>query len=243
VESAILIVAALGALGAFSAGIVLLALYMRASRRSDYYDDEPEVYGNLVQCQHCGYMNPITSGVCLNCRRPLPRPRGYEPPPISRHPTQVPGSPYSPAPPAPAPPPAVSSPPAARVTATNAAAPRPPAPQPPPVVIAAQGERPPDMPQAWLEGIGGAMMGHRAVLAKHDTLIGRSTTCDVQIFDPKVSRKHMLIRFGNGAFFAQDQESSRGTVVNGERVMAQRLHDGDRIDLGDTSLIFHVDER
>ncbi len=233
-ESAILIVAALGALGAFSAGIVLLVLYVRASR-SEYDDDEPVVYGNLVQCQHCGYMNPINSAVCLNCRRPLPRPRNYQPPPpMSRYPTQPPGSNYAPAR-------SPTPPPPSRFPAGNAVAPPAVPPQySPPATLAAPVERAPDMPHAWLEGIGGAMLGHRAILAKHDTLVGRSTTCDVQIFDPKVSRKHFLIRFGNSAFFMQDQGSSRGTLINGERVMAQRLHDGDRIDLGDTSLIFHV---
>jgi pSer/pThr/pTyr-binding forkhead associated (FHA) protein len=97
------------------------------------------------------------------------------------------------------------------------------------------------MPHAWLEGIGGAMLGQTAVLDQTDMLVGRSTACDVQVFDPKVSRRHFLIRFGNGAFFLQDQQSSRGTHVNGERVMAQRVDDGDRIDLGDTSMILHVE--
>jgi pSer/pThr/pTyr-binding forkhead associated (FHA) protein len=97
------------------------------------------------------------------------------------------------------------------------------------------------MPRAWLEGTGGAMMGHTAALEKADTLIGRSTSCDVQVYDPKVSRRHFLIRYANGAFFLQDQQSSRGTSINGERVMAQRLQNGDRIELGDTSLIFHTD--
>ncbi|MEJ2362618.1 MAG: FHA domain-containing protein, partial [Gammaproteobacteria bacterium] len=53
-----------------------------------------------------------------------------------------------------------------------------------------------------------------------DTLVGRSTVCDVQVYDPKVSRKHFRIRYGNGAFFMQDQQSSRGTLINGERVDA-----------------------
>jgi pSer/pThr/pTyr-binding forkhead associated (FHA) protein len=97
------------------------------------------------------------------------------------------------------------------------------------------------MPKAWLEGTGGAMSGRRTVIQQADTLVGRSTVCDVQVYDPKVSRKHFRIRYGNGAFFMQDQQSSRGTLINGERVMAQKLANGDRIDIGDTSMTFHIE--
>jgi pSer/pThr/pTyr-binding forkhead associated (FHA) protein len=97
------------------------------------------------------------------------------------------------------------------------------------------------MPRAWLEGVGGAIMGHRALITQADTLVGRSTVCDVQVYDPKVSRQHFRIRYANGGFFLQDQESSRGTRINGEDVLAQRLQDGDQIRLGDSSLVFHIE--
>jgi len=110
-----------------------------------------------------------------------------------------------------------------------------------PIMTQGPAPRPATMPRAWLEGIGGAMTTQRAWLDKPDTLVGRSTACDIQMFDPKVSRKHFLIRFGRGAFYLQDQRSSHGTLINGERVMAQRLRNGDRITVGDTALIFHVE--
>ena len=243
-EGAILLIVAISALGAFVTGIVLLVLYLRASRRAHARPHEPAIYGNLVQCPQCGYMNPLESAACLNCRAPLPRPRGYQPPPA--YPTY-------PAPPSTrrivqpkAPPAASARPDAPTLPPRNTAAPRsaPPAapttavPQPRSVLP----QRPPDMPHAWLEGVGGAMIGQRMILQQADTLVGRSTVCDVQIYDPKVSRKHFRIRYGNGAFYLQDQQSSRGTQINGERVMAQKLHDGDRIDIGDTSLVFHIEK-
>lgn len=244
-EGLILFVVALGALGAFSIGVLLLFFYFRSSRSGDY--DEPVVYGNLVQCPRCGYMNPIDTAACLNCRYPLPRSRPYQAPPaapsyapnhMAYRPTLPPGyvapSVVSPAP-APRP---VTGPPPVPAEATVSPRPTPPAPLPRPEPSP---NRPPEMPHAWLEGIGGAMLGQTAVLDRLDVLVGRSTACDVQIFDPKVSRRHFRIRFGNGAFFLQDQQSSRGTHVNGERVTAQRLADGDRIDLGDSSMIFHVE--
>jgi pSer/pThr/pTyr-binding forkhead associated (FHA) protein len=98
-----------------------------------------------------------------------------------------------------------------------------------------------DQPSAWLEGKTGALANQRIMLLQANTLIGRSKSCDLRICDPKVSRKHFLIRFGDGAFFLQDQDSSCGTYINGKRVMAQRLNDGDRINLGDTTLVFHIE--
>jgi len=140
------------------------------------------------------------------------------------------GTPLAAMPPRPAMPPPVASPGQPRASAPVA-----------PVYVPNAVPRPAGMPRAWLEGLGGALSGQRFWLQKADTLVGRSTVCDVQIPDPKVSRRHFMIRFARGAFYLQDQQSAQGTWVNGERVLAQRLHNGDRITLGDTVLIFHVE--
>lgn len=233
-EGVILLVVAVGALGAFVAGIVLLVLYFRSGRPAPEPRD-PVVYGNLVQCPQCDYMNPLESAACLQCHTPLSHARGYSssvPPQFLQtymgdyQQSSPPGAaPQTQAPAAtsrPAPPPRPSAPPEASA-------------QPP-----AAPNRPAGMPHAWLEGTEGAMKGRQAVLQQADTLVGRSTVCDVQIYDPKVSRKHLRIRYGNGAFFLQDQQSSRGTLINGERVMAQKLTSGDRIDIGDSSMVFRI---
>ena len=231
----LVVVLAFGAVGAFLAGAGLLIMYFRAGRGNDYYEDEPVVYGNLVQCPNCGYMNPLDAAACLNCRyafhhaqsyqqpsnyaysMPTPPPQNYSypPPPVSAHTLQAPAAGAT-----------VRHPPPAAPVAKPASS---------------NGSKPGEMPRAWLEGTAGPFAGERADLSQADTLVGRSTQCDVQIFDPKVSRRHFKIRYANGDFFLQDQESSRGTRINGERVPAQKLYNGDRIELGDTSLIFHVE--
>jgi hypothetical protein len=254
VEGVILIVVAAGALLAFGAGIILLVLYFRSGREDDYQRQEPVRYGNLVQCPRCGYMNPADSAACLNCRLPFTHTRRPVPPVVSPNYPTIPPTSYQPPPARPAPPPQSYAPPSSGVTVPRQVQRTPPAASPPPPSAPGPAPaeprvsaplppagRPADMPNAWLEGIAGVIANQQVPLSQADMMVGRSTVCDVQIYDPKVSRKHFLIRFGNGAFFLQDQQSSRGTYINGERVMAQRLNNGDRIDLGDTSLVFHVE--
>jgi hypothetical protein len=71
--------------------------------------------------------------------------------------------------------------------------------------------------------------------------IGRDSGCDLRIgWDESVSRVHAeLVRVGQQWALVDDGLSRNGTFVNGERVMGRRrLHDGDTLLLGDTSLSF-----
>lgn len=203
-ELVIALVLGLTCLGIFLVGALMLLYYYRSGRADDYYYDDLD-YGDLVQCAHCGYMNPRDAAACLNCHQPLPHAASH-------------AADY-----APQPSPAVQRPPSAAPTS------------PPP---AADLPAPPPNVSAWMDGVGGPVQGQRFILKPEDTLVGRSTVCTVQVSDPKVSRRHFLIRFGNGAYFLQDQNSSRGTQINGQPVMAQRLYDGDRITIGDSRLVF-----
>jgi pSer/pThr/pTyr-binding forkhead associated (FHA) protein len=70
--------------------------------------------------------------------------------------------------------------------------------------------------------------------------IGRHSTCDLRLADKGVSRRHAVIRSGQGRFFVQDQESAIGTYVNGQRVDACELRLGDVIRIGETEFEFHI---
>jgi membrane-bound lytic murein transglycosylase D len=48
--------------------------------------------------------------------------------------------------------------------------------------------------------------------------IGREHDCDVRIADAQVSRKHVMVSFGNGRWQLRDQQSGNGVFVNGRRV-------------------------
>jgi len=90
---------------------------------------------------------------------------------------------------------------------------------------------------AWLEVIRGAT-GSPIVTVYDGLIIGRGRGADVQLTDTTVSRRHAIIRVSQGQCFIQDPGSSNGTYVNGRRITAQALRDGDRITIGDAELIF-----
>ena len=69
--------------------------------------------------------------------------------------------------------------------------------------------------------------------------LGRGTGNRVRLRDTEVSRKHAVIRCGEGRYSLADVGSANGTLVNGERADAVRpLADGDRVQVGRTTLLF-----
>ena len=69
--------------------------------------------------------------------------------------------------------------------------------------------------------------------------IGRKN-CDVNIVDDTVSEKHATIGFFDGFFFLIDLKSKNKTFLNNQNVVESILCDGDEIQIGSVSLIFHV---
>lgn len=65
--------------------------------------------------------------------------------------------------------------------------------------------------------------------------IGRSDTCSVRL-DPLTervaSKQHCFIESRPDGFYITDNQSTNGTLVNGERVSSARLNSGDRIQFG-----------
>jgi pSer/pThr/pTyr-binding forkhead associated (FHA) protein len=63
-------------------------------------------------------------------------------------------------------------------------------------------------------------------------VIGRSSSCFLQVDDPGVSRQHLRISF-DGIPLIEDLGSRNGTLVNGERLLGTRaLQEGDEIVIG-----------
>lgn len=70
------------------------------------------------------------------------------------------------------------------------------------------------------------------------TYIGRAEDNQIRILDPGISRRHVLITATGDGYTIRDLKSQNGTYLNGERVDERTLMDGDRITLGDVTLVF-----
>ncbi|WP_164007562.1 FHA domain-containing protein [Pyxidicoccus trucidator] len=84
----------------------------------------------------------------------------------------------------------------------------------------------------------GREAGKEFVFDQDSVLIGRSTDCDVALFDPGVSRKHCRIFLDGETYSVEDQGSANGTLVNGSPVATQSLEDGDKLTLGPVTFVF-----
>jgi pSer/pThr/pTyr-binding forkhead associated (FHA) protein len=69
-----------------------------------------------------------------------------------------------------------------------------------------------------------------------EIIIGRSSDLDMVLVEDMVSRKHAKISTDDHTVSIQDLGSTNGTFVNGEKIRAIRLKEGDRILVG-TSII------
>jgi hypothetical protein len=72
------------------------------------------------------------------------------------------------------------------------------------------------------------------------THIGRAATADLRFEDQRVSRRHaILVRYGNHVRMLDDR-SSEGTFVNGSRIVATDLSEGDVVRLGPVSFTYTI---
>jgi FHA domain len=69
-------------------------------------------------------------------------------------------------------------------------------------------------------------------LARPITHIGRGLIADVRLEDPHVSRRHAILALRGSGARVLDDRSANGTFVNGRRVTAAQLSDGDVLRFG-----------
>jgi len=110
------------------------------------------------------------------------------------------------------------------------------------------GYSPADIDGFYFTVIAGADFGCAFLLAKTETVLGRSDEADIQINDEKVSRKHLKISLVKSdtpnneqtRAVVTDLNSTNGVLVNGVRVDQQELRNGDKLRVGDTILKFET---
>ncbi len=97
----------------------------------------------------------------------------------------------------------------------------------------------PALSPAWLVVQSGTDRGRRFALRSGRTSVGRGVDNDVVLTDIAVSRKHLTIEFDGASYILNDLGSGNGTVVNNrDEDGAFRLGHGDKLELGNTVLVF-----
>lgn len=72
--------------------------------------------------------------------------------------------------------------------------------------------------------------------------VGRGPSQDIQVRDPKVTRRHLLIRRDGERHVVRELRTKNGMYVNSARTAECELADGDEIRLGDTILLYRLAE-
>lgn len=80
--------------------------------------------------------------------------------------------------------------------------------------------------------------GQRYLLTGPVTVIGRGSEADIIVDDPGISRRHLEIRVTADGVVATDLGSTNGTFVEGHKVPAATLVDGNTLTIGRTRILF-----
>lgn len=67
--------------------------------------------------------------------------------------------------------------------------------------------------------------------------VGRTSEASIHLADSEVSRRHARFIIEDGRVVVEDLSSTNGTFVNGERVTRHPLDDGDKIQIGTTTIL------
>jgi signal transduction histidine kinase len=88
--------------------------------------------------------------------------------------------------------------------------------------------------------IQGADQGKRFEFLTAPVALGRDNSNSVRLHDTEVSRRHAELRLEREGYRIVDLGSANGTFVNGKPVDQIPLHSGDRVQLGQTVMLFHA---
>ena len=102
----------------------------------------------------------------------------------------------------------------------------------------------PETPQdAYVVVLAGDRMGETFRIAPGQTAIGRGIQSGVRINDDGISRVHAYVDSDGRQYVLRDAGSTNGTYANGAQVESHTLSDGDKIQIGSTSVLqFTFDE-
>jgi two-component system, cell cycle response regulator len=94
-----------------------------------------------------------------------------------------------------------------------------------------------DRDRAYLIVLAGNSVGEMYKIAKTETVIGRGSQADIHVVDDGISRRHAMIVHKGSEVCVRDLGSTNGTYCNGEKVSEMTLSDGDKIQVGSTTIL------
>jgi diguanylate cyclase (GGDEF)-like protein len=94
-----------------------------------------------------------------------------------------------------------------------------------------------DRDRAYLIVLAGSSVGEMYKLATERTIIGRGNQADIHVVDDGISRRHAEIHNNGKEILIRDLGSTNGTFCNGERIGEHTLRDGDKIQVGSTTIL------
>jgi two-component system, cell cycle response regulator len=91
--------------------------------------------------------------------------------------------------------------------------------------------------RAYIVVLAGSNVGEMYKISGENMTLGRGGSADIRLVDEGISRFHCRIRTEDGQLVVEDLQSRNGTFLNGQRVGLCRLADGDKIQIGRTTVL------
>ena len=91
--------------------------------------------------------------------------------------------------------------------------------------------------RAYLIVLAGENLGQMFAISARESVIGRAAGSTIRLQDDGVSRRHARIVHEDGQVSVEDLNSVNGILVNGQRVERSVLNDGDKIQVGSTTIL------
>src|SRR5579871_1349925 len=91
--------------------------------------------------------------------------------------------------------------------------------------------------RAYLIVLSGSNVGEMYKINEGETVIGRAAQAHVKVIDEGISRNHARIVHQGDGLYIEDMGSKNGTWANGARITRHRLSDGDKIQVGETTIL------
>jgi two-component system cell cycle response regulator len=85
--------------------------------------------------------------------------------------------------------------------------------------------------------LAGSNLGKMFKIEGDSVVIGRSSDAQIRLEDDGISRKHARVFIDKQDLWIEDLKSANGTIINGQPIDRQRLADGDKLQVGATTIL------